>query len=77
MMEWIICYYCCTAYVSRSCSEFDSSEGEVAVCDVVIGIAQCSALSISFLHLYSIYSLLKLRNDPEIVIGYGKLNVSS
>jgi hypothetical protein len=78
MMEWIVCYYCCTVYVTRSRSEFDSLfEGEVAVCDVVSGSAQCSALSISFLRLYSVYSLLKLRNDPEIVIGYGKLNVNS
>jgi hypothetical protein len=78
MMEWVIYYYGCTVYVLRSCGEFHSLlEGEAAVCDVVCGIAQCSALSICFLRLYLVYSLLKLRNDPEIVIGYGKLNVSS
>jgi hypothetical protein len=78
-MEWIICYYGCTVYVSRPRSEFDSMfEGEAAVCDVISGIAQCSALSISFLRLYSVYSLLKLRNYPEIIIRYGsKLNVIS
>jgi hypothetical protein len=36
------------------------------VCGVGSGIDQCSALSVSFLRLYSVYSLLKLRNDPEI-----------
>jgi hypothetical protein len=50
MLQWITCYYGCTVYVSRSRREFLSLfEGDVAVCDVVSGIAQCSTLNISLL----------------------------